>query len=353
MIKIDRTRIAPPPELLEAAQHEAVKAQEFYTDPDNIRYGKPFNFRAYRVSGVRERLLELFHDKCAFCESKLGVSTQLDIDQFRPKAMAVNHDGSIDKPGYWWLAWEWSNLYPACPLCNRTKANRFPIVGQRAEFIEPGSRRNTINPANIPLRAVSVHSDGKSAITISENGDLYYCDLETANINFATLIEYFDPFFCDVTPNGKTAVLASEDGRWAIWDLSGKRANIRGDILTADERIRDLVISPDGRLAVLAVGTNLQVWDLIERRIIHRLEGHPDFVNALAISPDGRVVISAAEDMTLCVWDLESEGELRYRLNHNYPVYGVGITADGNRIVSLSAYGTLQSLGSGERRSAL
>jgi hypothetical protein len=129
MIKIDRTRIAPTFKFLDMAKKDEIGAKQFYLESD-IQYGN-FNFAAYRSSEVRESLLELFYEKCAYCESKLDARTELEVDRFRPTAMAVNHDGSIDKPGYWWLAWEWSNLYPTCPLCSRTKADRFPVVGQR------------------------------------------------------------------------------------------------------------------------------------------------------------------------------------------------------------------------------
>ena len=351
MIKIDRTRIAPPPELIEAAGDEAVRAKEFYTDPNNIRYGKSFQFKAYHSGGVRESLLELFHDKCAFCESKLGVSSQLDIDQFRPKAMAVNHDGSIDKPGYWWLAWEWSNLYPACPLCNRTKANRFPVVDRRAEQVEAGSNRNTINPADNPLQAVAIYSEGKLAITVSEDGAIDYCDLETAKISLSIKSEISDPSFVAATPDGKRVVFASQDGQWVIWDSNRITPETDWEVFSTDDRLRGIAISPDGRRVILAAGESLQVWDDKVREMVQRLEGHSDWVNALAISPDGRMVISAAEDTTLGVWDLESGEELRTLRGHERPVYGVCITADGKRVISLSVFGTLRvwDLESGEQ----
>jgi hypothetical protein len=36
--------------------------------------------------------------------------------------------------GYWWLAYEPTNYFPSCQLCNQgtAKKNRFPIAGTRA-----------------------------------------------------------------------------------------------------------------------------------------------------------------------------------------------------------------------------
>ena len=33
---------------------------------------------------------------------------------------------------YWWLAYEWANLYFSCEVCNRNKRNQFPVIGERA-----------------------------------------------------------------------------------------------------------------------------------------------------------------------------------------------------------------------------
>jgi len=67
-----------------------------------------------------------------------------------PNPAVDEHDHRVDHPGYYWLAYEWSNLLPSCSRCNRlTKTNdgrrvgkgeRFPVMGQRA--IAPGEEAN-------------------------------------------------------------------------------------------------------------------------------------------------------------------------------------------------------------------
>ncbi len=81
---------------------------------------------------MRSALEELFHGKCAYCESVLPATETADIDWFRPKASATDLDGKTSI-GYWWLAYEWTNLYYCCQLCNRKyKRNRFPVRHARA-----------------------------------------------------------------------------------------------------------------------------------------------------------------------------------------------------------------------------
>jgi uncharacterized protein (TIGR02646 family) len=98
---------------------------------DPVRQGKKprFDERVWRE--VKPRLLERFHGKCAFCESRIVDVSFGDIEHFRPKSL-VSEDA--DHPGYYWCAYDLSNLLPTCQLCNQhsAKRGRFPIAGQRA-----------------------------------------------------------------------------------------------------------------------------------------------------------------------------------------------------------------------------
>ncbi len=69
----------------------------------------------YKDRKVKAALEKLFHRKCAYCEQQLTESW--DVEHFRPKK-EVMEDPS--HPGYYWLAYEWTNLYASCQACNRT-----------------------------------------------------------------------------------------------------------------------------------------------------------------------------------------------------------------------------------------
>ncbi len=48
------------------------------------------------------------------------------------------------------------------------------------------------------------------------------------------------------------------------------------------------------------------VWDLETGTPIHRLTGHQGRVSSVAVSPDGRRIVSGSDDNTVAVWDLET-----------------------------------------------
>jgi uncharacterized protein (TIGR02646 family) len=77
---------------------------------------------------LREYLLWLFHNKCAYCEADYR-SARVQVEHFRPKSRVT---GEKDHPGYYWLMFDAHNLLPSCSLCNNKKRNRFPVSGRRA-----------------------------------------------------------------------------------------------------------------------------------------------------------------------------------------------------------------------------
>ena len=66
---------------------------------------------------VRKALEELFHRKCAYCETRLP-EVSWDVEHYRPKGRVAESQGH---PGYYWLAYTWSNFLAACPACNQSR----------------------------------------------------------------------------------------------------------------------------------------------------------------------------------------------------------------------------------------
>ena len=53
-------------------------------------------------------------------------------------------------------------------------------------------------------------------------------------------------------------------------------------------------------------GNDIKVWDLDSGRLINKLIGHTQSISALTVTPDGRQVVSGAENWVLKVWNLEN-----------------------------------------------
>jgi AAA ATPase domain/WD domain, G-beta repeat len=102
-------------------------------------------------------------------------------------------------------------------------------------------------------------------------------------------------------------------------------------------------VTPDGRCVVSASDDHtLKVWDLESGQTLATLVGHAGAVTSCAVTPDGRRVISASNDQTLMVWDLESGRTLAILKGHAEWVSACAATPDGRRVVSASWDETLR-----------
>ncbi len=80
------------------------------------RHQHKFDSTLYGSKDVKNRLIQIFQNKCAFCECDTSVGAAYDIEHFRPKIL------------YYWLCYEWTNLLLSCQVCNRYyKQAHFPL----------------------------------------------------------------------------------------------------------------------------------------------------------------------------------------------------------------------------------
>ncbi len=115
------------PEKLRTAGKDATKDLCEKFDKGETKF--EFDSKIYGHPEVKEALKTIQHDKCFLCESRISHISYGDVEHFRPKAgVCQNLKDKMSETGYYWLAYEWSNLFLACQICNqRFKKNLFPL----------------------------------------------------------------------------------------------------------------------------------------------------------------------------------------------------------------------------------
>ena len=136
MIKVYRTYPAPDGLVRNGSRQTERDCAAYDQAPGDYRDGtKHFDDRYYyRSDEVKDALLAMHHWKCCYCEKRLE-RRELQVEHFRPKGAVRQLPGvSEERPGYFWLAYSWDNLFLACATCNGEKLTTFPLEdpGQRA-----------------------------------------------------------------------------------------------------------------------------------------------------------------------------------------------------------------------------
>jgi len=136
-----------------------------------------------------------------------------------------------------------------------------------------------------------------------------------------------------------TAVAATPDGAWILSADWTRRVRIRstkqlgepeslGTI--GDDGLTGLAVAPDG--VTLALGGSEKVhgqpqkaypitlWDFRRRKMIAAFESNPSPASLLAFSAQGKVLVSAAADSIVRVWNVAAKTQIREHRGNTFAV---------------------------------
>ena len=193
MIRISRGFVSIPSDLTEQWQEARKRLREFYaslpSSPHQRIQHQP-EFKPLLWKKAEALLRVVFYDKCAYCEVPLTMAVGM-VDHYRPKGGAINLNGEKSPEHYWWLAYEWRNLYLSCPECALAKGNKFPITGRRAA-IEAGweeiekEKNVLLDPCVDDPESHLIFSQDGFVTAATERGEV---TIDVLNLNRLTLVE--------------------------------------------------------------------------------------------------------------------------------------------------------------------
>jgi eukaryotic-like serine/threonine-protein kinase len=105
-----------------------------------------------------------------------------------------------------------------------------------------------------------------------------------------------------------------------------------------------LAVSPDGRVLVSGAGyadPTLRVWDADTGRLVRQVDGHTAWIGKLAFSTDGRQLVSSSTDQTIQFWDTSTWTVTKVLRGHTDEVHGVAVSETAELVASASKNGDI------------
>ncbi len=212
-----------------------------------------------------------------------------------------------------------------------------------------GRRIGIINRAQkSAVESIVISPDGQTLASCSDDNTINLWNLKSRKFTRSFVEHTSNVLSLAVTPNGKVLVSGALDGI-RMWDLLQQRP--LGILTRFDNSINTVAISPDGQ--TLASGDNIGViklWDLSSGRLIRTIAGaHYNTVTKIVFTPDGRTFVSASRDRTIKVWNVTTGQSVRTLTGDNNWVNDIAINPNGQTLASAARDGIkLWNLTTGE-----
>jgi WD40 repeat protein len=195
--------------------------------------------------------------------------------------------------------------------------------------------------------AAAFFPDGRRLVAAGHPMRLW--DLATGHVEAALDGQIHYLYAMALSPDGKLVAgcggVSGKPGEVELWDVD--RRTLLATLPDCPDWVRAVAFSPDSH--TLATGLDsrrIRLWDLTPLgaggavRPAYTLEGHHGVILALAFSPDGKTLASAGADQTIKLWDLAAltdqgthtpAATLR---GHTGPVTSLAFTPDGKTLAS-------------------
>jgi WD40 repeat protein len=147
-----------------------------------------------------------------------------------------------------------------------------------------------------------------------------------------------------LSPDGQHAFVATQHGLFVQWALARRAQETRFDH-DYDFILAAAALSPQGRLALGRGpdgGGSVEVYEPVDGKLLHSLDGPSAPLRALAFSADGSRLAAAADGGPVLLWDLSRKGRARKLFGPKGRTLAVALSADGSRVAAAGEDGVLR-----------
>ncbi|WP_313949419.1 WD40 repeat domain-containing protein [Anabaena sp. FACHB-709] len=150
-------------------------------------------------------------------------------------------------------------------------------------------------------------------------------------------------YFLKVAPFAATVQKVTEPIPKPNPTLAQKRTTLTNTLFGHTDSVWSVALTKDGQTLVSASeDQTIKVWNLETAKVTTTLQGHTDTVRAIALTPDDQTLISGSADKTIKIWNLQRLRIKRTLSSHAGGIWSLAISSDGQTLVTAHENGSIQ-----------
>ncbi|KIK31783.1 hypothetical protein CY34DRAFT_19575 [Suillus luteus UH-Slu-Lm8-n1] len=221
------------------------------------------------------------------------------------------------------------------------------------------------------VHSIALSPNGKTLVSGSEDGKVRLWDVETGKVVTRWMGHTGGVTSVCWSAGGHRVVSGSEDGIAGVWNAKtgetilkintehesvwavkyssddtqiatgGYEVNIwdakTGNLIETlkhDWMVLSLAWTSDGKKLITGSWGPIKIFDTATWEQTGTLGGHDDWVKAISLSPNNRLLASTSYDRTAQIWNLDTNLPVRPPLQHKHWVYSAAFSANGRVLVT-------------------
>jgi len=189
------------------------------------------------------------------------------------------------------------------------------------------------------FRCATFSPDGRHVLTVSDDEPVVLWDALTGEKLRAFREPISHVLSVALNPSGQELFISHRDKAVTRWDVAtGKKVGT----LHTTQPVHSIMASPDGRQLLTGGGHPLEesaeviLWDAVTGRELRTFHGHTSYVTSVALSLNGRQVITGSADNTAIVWNAATGEKLHTYSGHKSGVRFVAFSPDDRQILTVA-----------------
>jgi len=213
---------------------------------------------------------------------------------------------------------------------------------QKVKFweIDSGECFKTLQGYHHLILSLVFSSDGHNLISGSNDGKTRIWNIETGKYDRTFPSHGCWLIYTAISSNGETLACGYADGKVKLWDM--KSCEEFRSFQTRCFWVLPISFSFCNQFVAFSNKDTIEVWNVFTGEHKITLQGHSDWIECLAFSPNENILASGSADSSLKIWNIDS-GELVKNLEgHCDWIWSLDFAPDGKTLASGSYDKTLK-----------